>query len=190
MPSSNHFNQHTPLMQRFSASYVPEPNSGCWLWTGQVITSKTGDARPRIKVDGKIMIAYRVAYELLIGAIPRGKLCCHHCDVSICVNPAHLFLGSARDNAMDSLSKGRHFSQRHPEAAKEVGRRLGITNTWSKGRPNYIKLSQDDRDSICARRAKGESYMSISKDYGVTRQAIHLTCKYQAARAAIAKVQP
>lgn len=23
-----------PAIERFSALYLPEPNSGCWLWTG------------------------------------------------------------------------------------------------------------------------------------------------------------
>ena len=185
MPSSKHFNQHTPLMQRFEASYTVDQGSGCWLWNGWLVKSATGDVRPRIRVDGKNKIAYRLAYELLVGEIPPGKLCCHHCDVSICVNPSHLFIGTQKDNSLDSIAKGRHTSQRHPEAARERGRLLGTTNTWSKGSVNYANTSQADREAICSRRDRGEPYSSIARDYKMTKEGIFLLVKREKARAAL-----
>ena len=26
------------LVERFEAKYIPEPNSGCWLWEGSYVT--------------------------------------------------------------------------------------------------------------------------------------------------------
>jgi hypothetical protein len=51
--------------------------------------------------------AHRAAWEQENGPIPGGLLVCHKCDVRSCINPAHLFLGSAADNAQDMARLGR-----------------------------------------------------------------------------------
>jgi hypothetical protein len=59
--------------------------------------------------------AHRVAYKLWIADIPENLFVCHHCDSPACVNPDHLFLGTAKDNTQDMIKKGRntqHFINR------------------------------------------------------------------------------
>jgi len=51
--------------------------------------------------------AHRVAYKQFVGPIPGGMLVCHSCDNRLCCNPAHLFLGSPRDNTRDMIAKDR-----------------------------------------------------------------------------------
>lgn len=72
----------------------------------------------KIRWKMKWYSAHRVAFEEFNGEIPEGKWVCHKCDTPKCVNPEHLFLGSASDNRKDCLSKKRaltgeshHFSK-------------------------------------------------------------------------------
>ena len=98
---------------RFEQSFVPVTESGCWLWIKAVLDCSKFDgnlAYGRFSLRGRTHYAHRMAWFLYRGAIPSGKMVCHKCDVPTCVNPDHLFLGTALDNVRDMLRKGRHPS--------------------------------------------------------------------------------
>ena len=76
----------------------------CWEWQGAM--NRYGYGRVYWPKRGPVL-AHRVAYELEHGPIPEGLFVCHHCDNRRCVNELHLFLGTARDNALDMMAKGR-----------------------------------------------------------------------------------
>jgi hypothetical protein len=83
----------------------------CWPWDGIIQRSGYGILKlggPKNKFHGQ---AHRVSYELHYGSIPYGMLVCHKCDVPLCVNPEHLFLGTASDNNKDRARKGRTRNQ-------------------------------------------------------------------------------
>jgi len=100
--------------ERFHMLYTPEPNSGCWLWEGR---PQGSNGYGRMKVGGHSVPAHRYAYEIHKGQVPVGMQVCHRCDVPLCVNPDHLFLGTGRDNKQDCVAKDRHiYGARHSRA--------------------------------------------------------------------------
>lgn len=75
----------------------------CWEWQAGLNSEGYGSFWMRSKPHK----AHRLAYELVHGEIPDGMFVCHSCDNPKCCNPAHLFLGTNKDNIEDKVSKGR-----------------------------------------------------------------------------------
>jgi hypothetical protein len=89
--------------EKFWALVSPEPNSGCWLWTGATLHHGHGT----VSFNGRYWQAHRLAWTFTNGAIPEGAFICHRCNVSACCNPAHLYAGNAKTNHDDMAAIGR-----------------------------------------------------------------------------------
>jgi hypothetical protein len=82
---------------------IPEPMSGCWLWTADVDRKGYG----RVTENGRLVGAHRLSYRTYVGPIPADICVCHRCDTPSCINPDHLWLGTRSDNTRDMYAKGR-----------------------------------------------------------------------------------
>lgn len=90
-----------PALEKFMDHVEPEPNSGCWLWA-----ASTYGEYGQFAIELHYAIgAHRASWLLHNGPIPDGLFVLHKCDVKICVNPDHLFLGTNQDNLVDYVTK-------------------------------------------------------------------------------------
>lgn len=102
----------------FEAAYIPEPNSGCWLW---LRTSGKNTRYGRIKFGNKKWSAHVLSWVLHKGPLPIGCTEVDHlCKNIACVNPDHLEPVTRQENNRRSQSvsalnmKKTHCLRGHP----------------------------------------------------------------------------
>ena len=116
----------------------------CWIWTA----GKAKDNYGVFWSKGRQVSAHRYSYELAGAPIPEGLSVCHTCDNPACVNPAHLFVGTVLDNALDRNAKNRQA--RHEKQG-------------------LAKLTEELVSQI---RADTGTYKKLAEKYGVGKTAI------------------
>lgn len=144
------FNRLT-MLERISSKVEYELNTGCWLWSGSMSTKIYGGMRYR----GIPSRVHRVSWIVHRGEIPTGLCVCHRCDTPLCVNPAHLFLGTRRDNNLDRTRKGRT--------------RNGNLRGSQHG---MAKLNEDQARMIRRLYASGEKQQAIADRFGVSQGTV------------------
>lgn len=128
----------------------------CWPWVGLFRRTRKEAYGTAARENGQYVRAHRRAFELANGAPPPDDLLVlHRCDNPPCCNPAHLFLGTAKDNTRDMMRKGRNrYNPRRGEAS------------WS------ARLTEADVVAIRKARAAGTANEELAAVYGVAKRTI------------------
>lgn len=95
----------------------------CWIWTASRSTTGYGQLFV-CRIDSRrniVQRAHRISWLIHKGSIPSHQQVLHKCDVRLCVNPDHLYLGTQQDNVNDMMSKCRNSywrrqGEQHPRA--------------------------------------------------------------------------
>lgn len=130
---------------------IPEPNSGCWLWTGAY---KKGYGV--VGISRKSWQAHRLSYLVFGGVLLADDMIMHSCDNPWCVNPEHLKAGTHADNMQDAVSKGRM-----PRGSSK----------WT------AVLKETQIPEIRRKLARGETQTSIGAEYGVDPSTVRLIAR-------------
>lgn len=134
--------------QLWNMYVIPEPNSGCWLWTGYTHPKGYG----YVSLLRRTWKVHRLSWEHYKGQIPDGLWVLHKCDVRCCVNPDHLFLGTNADNVADKVRKGR----------AKTKSQWGETNGFAKLTAEQVRIIRiSDRPG-----------RSLAKDFGVHESTV------------------
>jgi len=83
-----------PVESRFWSKVYKRSPSECWIWIGPVRRGGYG----AMEIEGKMVSAHRLAYEMHFGPIPDGFYIDHICRVQKCVNPSHLRPATPAEN--------------------------------------------------------------------------------------------
>lgn len=108
---------------RFWSKVARRGPDDCWDWTASRVTDGYGEFRlnkPRRKCRTHVF-----SYEIHKGTT-NGLYVCHSCDRPPCCNPAHLWLGTNRDNINDLVAKGLFVV---PDRSGEKNGRAILTET-------------------------------------------------------------
>lgn len=135
-------------------NYVPEPNTGCWLWLGAL----DHGGYPLVKWHGKERRACRVVYEQQRGPIPEGLTLDHFaCAITSCVNPWHQEPVTRGENSRRGrLGQGHHNTLKthcprgHPYSDENTlrlptgkGRRCRICRTKQESERHRTKRGKE-----------------------------------------------
>jgi hypothetical protein len=80
-----------------------DASGDCWEWVGAKIRTGYG----HFGYAGRVQLAHRVVWQLLVGEIPDGLQMDHLCRNRACVNPDHLQPVTASENQIRGGSKRR-----------------------------------------------------------------------------------
>jgi hypothetical protein len=157
------------LEERFWPKVKVGSETECWPWLGAL----TGDgygylgATPASVKGPKIpsLAAPRAAWKIATGEdVPRSISVCHTCDNPLCVNPAHLFLGTQVDNNNDRIAKGRNSrmpGQSNPAAKLTPAQVVEIRNRYAAGGVTQWGLADEYgvKQAQISRIVRGVSYL-------------------------------
>lgn len=130
----------------------------CWIWMASLDRRGYGQIREG-GFGSRTLKAHRVSFELASGPIPEGNGVLHKCDNPPCVNPSHLFAGTALDNMRDAAEKARmpramahHNGRFTSEEIRTIRQWFPTSKLTQYELADYLEVSRTTIQAILRRR--------------------------------------
>jgi hypothetical protein len=94
--------EKTTVYKLTPIAYKVDPHTRCWI-----CLTATGHGYPEVRFRGTMVRVSRLIYEEFTGIAPEEKFVLHKCDNPRCINPGHLYLGTAKENTRDLMERGK-----------------------------------------------------------------------------------
>lgn len=144
------------LEERFHQYYEKDEETGCWFWQNEPDEWGYGT----IGIGGEKRKAHRVSFDLLrdepLPDFDPEHQVNHTCHNPSCVNPDHLYIGSAKENMDDALEVDAWGENR------ARGSKVGTS-----------KITEDEVAEIKRRCNSGETQKAVSEDYDVSHSMVN-----------------
>lgn len=155
------------IEERFWRYVIRGADNECWNWTGAAISLKSGRRGVLATGTSKFDYAYRISWKIHRGEIPDGLFVCHHCDNPLCVNPSHLFIGTAKDNTQDMIRKGRRYYSSGRDF-KAQAHRKAVEQRRAAGHRGRSTLTKGQVEEIRKLRKEGWKLLALGARFGVS----------------------
>lgn len=177
-------NQITPeLIEKAKARFWSKVDKRgldeCWPWIGHRNSAGYGV----FNFKGTRIIASRASLLIEGTPIPAGCFALHHCDNPSCVNPAHLFIGSQKQNIHDMIWKGRNSSgEKHSRIMRATAAR-GCAHGMHT-RPDRRSLGEQNGQAVlCA-----EDVIEIRRLARNGKRATHIAALFNCNRQTVSNI--
>lgn len=153
-----------PMLEKLMQKSMPEPNSGCWLWLGNVNRQGYGlVVQPMGKGSIRYRLAHRVAYQCFKGPFDQSLDVCHSCDVPGCINPDHLWLGTHTDNMRDKARKGRgNHARGSAQGQAKINEEIALEIKRASGTAKQIAARLNVSPNIVAQVRSGKTWRHVT----------------------------
>lgn len=150
------------LREYIEATSAPIPWTGCWIWLGCLKNSVRNVQYGSITRGKEKLRSNRAAWVAYNGSIPDGLYVLHTCDVTLCVNPKHLYLGTQQQNVKDRKDRKR--------TAKANAGRYGERSFGHK-------YSDAQRAQVVMLRTEGLKHKEIAAAIGMHEEYVARLCR-------------
>lgn len=123
-------------------AYKVDRETGCWL-----CISCAGSPYPHVRFNGKTCKVSRLIFEEFTGIAPGYEMVLHKCDNPGCINPSHLYLGTAKDNVWDWMVRGKSPNSSQHKPLYKMRKSVSPREYWEKRRASKGQRAQNSQEN-------------------------------------------